>query len=69
MLYTDRIKNLTAAYPKLSRVWIKTDNPGMPLKSVWMSESALRRAIDENHVAQPDSETAELTEDHLCCAA
>ena len=69
MLYTDRIKNLTAAYPKLSRVWIKTDNPRMPLKSVWISESALHRSIAENHVAQPDREAAELTEDHLLCAA
>lgn len=69
MLYTDRIKNLTAAYPKLSRVWIKTDNARLPLKSVWISESALHNAVNENCFAQSDTETPELTEDHLLLAA
>ncbi len=69
MLYTDRIKNLTSAYPKLSRVWIKTEDPRTPLKSVWISESALRQAISQNSAVPRESETAELTEDHLLCAA
>ena len=69
MLYTDRIKNLAAVYPKLSRVWIKTDNPRMPLKSVWISETALHRALDQSHSPQCRAETAELAEDHLLCIA
>ena len=27
MLFTARINNLVTAYPKLSRIWIKTGNP------------------------------------------
>ena len=69
MLYTDRIKNLTTAYPKLLRVWIKTGDARTPLKSVWISESALRGAVYESCGAPCDAETAELTEDHLLCAA
>jgi|HubBroStandDraft_1064217.scaffolds.fasta_scaffold1641968_1 hypothetical protein len=56
MLYTDRIKNLTAVYPPLSRVWIKTEDPRTPLKSVWIDEVAL-------HVMA--TEESELVEDHL----
>ncbi len=70
MLYTSRIRNLTAAYPRLfrtrieeskpsvqslprtetkvqavqpqlSRVWIETGDPQMPLKSVWIDEPEL----------------------------
>ncbi len=69
MLYTDRIKNLTTAYPKLSRVWIKTGDARTPLKSVWISESALHKAVNQSFAAPRESETAELTEDHLLCAA
>jgi hypothetical protein len=69
MLYTDRIKNLTSAYPKLSRVWIKTEDTRTPLKSIWISESALRDAVNESSAAPCESESAELTEDHLLCAA
>jgi hypothetical protein len=69
MLYTDRIKNLASAYPKLSRVWIKTDDARTPLRSVWISESALRDAVDESCGLHCDSETADLTEDHLLWAA
>ena len=69
MLYTDRIKNLTAAYPKLSRVWIKTGDARTPLKSVWISEPALHEAAYGDGEAQCDTETADLTEDHLFRAA
>jgi len=63
MLFQDRIKNLMTAYPRLSRVWIKTDNPRLPLKSVWIDESALHRAASETGTAA--EETAEFAEDHL----
>jgi len=56
MLYTSRIKNLAAAYPKLSQVWIKTEDPRMPLKSVWIDEVALHTMATEE---------SELVEDHL----
>jgi len=56
MLYTNRIKNLTAVYPPLSRVWIKTGDPRMPLKSVWIDEVALYTMATEE---------SELVEDHL----
>ncbi len=69
MLYTDRIKNLTAVYPQLCRVWIKTGDPRMPLKSVWMNESALHELSSGNGVMKCDSETTELAEDHLSLAA
>lgn len=69
MLYTDRIKNLTSAYPRLSRIWIKTDDATLPLKSVWISESALHDAVDKGWGTKSHPETAELTEDHLAWAA
>jgi hypothetical protein len=69
MLYTDRIKNLTDCYPQLSRVWIKTDDPRMPLKGVWINEAALRSGTEEHREASCDTQTAELAEDHLLLAA
>lgn len=63
MRYTDRIKNLAPLYPELSRVWIKTDDPRRPLKSVWIGESLLRNADQES--SSCEAETAELSEDHL----
>lgn len=69
MFYTDRIKNLTAISPQLSRVWIRTGNPKMPLKSVWINEFALHELSSGNGVLRYDSETAELAEDHLLLAA
>ena len=66
MLYKDKIKNLTAIYPELSRVWIKTGDPRTPLKGVWIDESQLRQTMS---VAEDDNETAELAEDHLAFAA
>lgn len=69
MRYTDRIKNLTAVHPKLSRVWIKSQNPRAPLKSVWISDSVLRHEEHENcgSVCQPAP--ADLVEEHLLLAA
>jgi hypothetical protein len=69
MLYKDRIKNLTAFCPELTRVWIKTDDPRTPLKSIWMSESALRKAMEDPSGVSCDTESAELAEDHLLLAA
>ena len=69
MLYIDRIKNLTAISPQLSRVWIRTGNPKMPLKSVWINEFALQELSSGNGGVKYDSETAELAEDHLLLAA
>lgn len=69
MLYKDRIKNLTTFYPELTRVWIKTENPRTPLKSVWINQSALLNAVDEHSGGSLDTEAAELAEDHLLMAA
>ncbi len=63
MRYTDRTKNLAPLYPELSRVWIKTDDPRRPLKGVWISDSFLRNADQES--SSCETETAELSEDHL----
>lgn len=69
MLFTTRINNLVAAYPKLSRIWIKTGNPKTPLKAVWINESQLHRVV--NNLPQCDSEDkpSALAEDHLRMAA
>ena len=69
MLFTTRINNLVAAYPKLSRIWIKTGNPKTPLKAVWINESQLHRVV--NNLSQCDCEDkpSALAEDHLWIAA
>ena len=64
MLYTNRIKNPTSVYPRLSRVWIKTDNPKMPLKSVWIEEEKLLRGE-----LCTDEHATSLADDHLAFAA
>ena len=69
MLYKDRIKNLTAIYPKLSRVWINTGDPKLPLKGVWIDESRLNRITDEACASPRETENTELAEDHLLVAA
>jgi hypothetical protein len=69
MLCKDRIRNLTAFYPELTRVWIKTNDPRTPLKSVWMNLPALRDAAVEDGGVSCDTEAAELTEDHISLAA
>ena len=57
------------AYPKLSRLWIKTGDPRTPLKGVWIDDSKLHRVMNDVHAAQRDNEPAELEDDHLCLAA
>jgi hypothetical protein len=69
MLYKDKIKNLTAVYPELARVWIKTGDPRLPLKGVWIDESKLHRLASEPFTANRENETADLAEDHLVRAA
>ena len=69
MLFKDRIKNLTAVYPHLSRVWINTGDPKMPLKGVWIDESQVRRIAGETCASPREGNTAELAEDHLLLAA
>ncbi len=69
MLYTTRIKNLVTAYPKLSRVWIKTGDPRTPLKGVWIDESKLPCVMNDVHAVQHDDDPAELSDEHLCLAA
>ena len=69
MLFKDRIKNLTAVYPKLSRVWINTGDPKMPLKGVWIAESCLHHIADETCASCRGSETTKLAEDPLPAAA
>ncbi len=55
-------------YPQLSRVWTKTGDPKTPLKGVWINESQLRRIADRACASSRESETTELTEDHLLAA-
>jgi len=69
MLFKDRIKNLTAVYPHLARVWINTGDPKMPLKGVWIDESRLHRIAEEACASPRENETTELAEDHLPVAA
>jgi hypothetical protein len=66
MLLTTRINNLTMVRPTLSRVWIKTGNPRMPLKSVWIDELNLHRLAGEDCTG---NDVVELAEDHLAFAA
>jgi hypothetical protein len=68
MRFEDRIKNLTEIYPHLSRVWINTGDPKLPLKGVWIDESRLNRVADEACASPRESETTELAEDHLLAA-
>ncbi len=69
MLYTTSINNLVTACPRLSRIWIKTDNPKTPLKAVWMNESRLSRMMNDTRAAMHDDSPAELAEDHVYLAA
>jgi len=66
MFYTDRIKNLAELCPQLSRIWIKTGDLKMPLKSVWIDNDRLSRFASEP--CTPEHQT-ELAEDHLVLAA
>jgi len=69
MLLNNRINHGTGIYPRLSRVWIKTGDPRMPLRSVWIDESRLHRIASEADTVNHASETTEFAEDHLCLAA
>jgi hypothetical protein len=69
MLFTTGINNLVTAYPKLSRVWIKTGNPKAPLKAIWINEAQLSRRMNDPCAAMHDDAPAELAEDHLSLAA
>ena len=53
--------------PKLSRVWIRTGNSRLPLKSVWMDESKLREFDGEICAAEQDVES-DTTDAHLVLA-
>ena len=55
-----------AIHSQLSRVWIKTGNPRMPLKGVWIDEAKLKAPGNEACVAEPETE---LAEGHLVLAA
>jgi hypothetical protein len=69
MLHKDGIKNLSAVYPELARVWIKTGDSRTPLKGVWIDESKLRHLQNEPCQTNGENQTAELAEDHLALAA
>ncbi len=69
MLFTTKINNLVTAYPKLSRIWIKTGNPKAPLKAVWINESQFSRAMNDLPAVVHDDDSAESAEDHLSLAA
>jgi hypothetical protein len=73
MLYTNTIQNLTSIYPQLTRVWIKTGDPRMPLKSVWMDEVKVHQVAGDIPTVHDNVEagvdTGELAEDHLLRAA
>jgi hypothetical protein len=69
MLYKDKIKNLSAVYPELARVWIKTGDSRMPLKGVWIDESKLRSLQSDACKENGETETADPADDHLVLAA
>lgn len=69
MLFTIRTNRIVTAYPKLSRVWIKTGDPKTPLKAIWINESQLSRAMHDTCAAWQGGEPGELAEDHLSLAA
>lgn len=65
MFYKDRIRNIVAAYPKLSAIWIKTEDERLPLEQVWINESQLFTQPERSEVVAIESETIEQSEDHL----
>ena len=68
MLYTDRIKNLEPAHSRLTRVWIRTENPNLPLKAVWINESRLQPSFDQTS-GEADSSIIDISDEHLALAA
>jgi len=69
MLFTTRINDLVTAYPKLSRVWIKTGDLRTPLKGIWINESKLHAVMNDVCAPARDDEPAKLSDEHLCFAA
>jgi hypothetical protein len=70
MLFQIKNDRFRAGYPQLSRVWIKTGNPKLPLKSVWFDETKMPRTESRDCCSgHRDSATHELAEDHLVPAA
>ncbi len=61
MLYKDKIRNLTAVYPELARVWIKTGDPRTPLKGVWINGSQLHPLTGEPDTANRETETRRVS--------
>lgn len=60
-------KNIVMHYPKLSSLWIKSDEPTIPLKRVWINESAIDRLTDSPAAA--GRESAEEVDDAVPLAA
>lgn len=69
MLFQDRIDNIATQCPQLTGVWIKSGDARMPLKRIWMNESALRQFSAGPLAPGATHQPAELTDDHLCRAA
>ena len=69
MLFQIKNNRPATVNPQLSRVWIKTGNPRMPLKSVWINEAKLRGFADQGRAAARECASRELAEDHLVLAA
>ena len=70
MLFKDKLKNLTAVYPELSRVWIRTGDRKLPLKAVWIDESKLNQMLNELGSSTDHRRNRRaLAEDHLVLVA
>jgi len=69
MLFKNRINNIVTDLPKLSRVWIRTEDARMPLKSVWISDSDLRQLAAELGQMADEMSLPEPSDDHLVITA
>jgi len=69
MLFKNRINNIVTDFPKLSRVWIRTEDARMPLKSVWISDSDLRQLAGELGQMADEMSLPEPSDDHLVITA
>jgi len=67
MLIKGRTNYAFNVNPKLSRVWIKTGNSRLPLKSVWIDESKLHVCDGEFCSANHESDSCD--DAHLVLAA
>ena len=68
MLFQIKNNRANAIHPQLSRVWIKTGNPRMPLKGVWSTVAALQCGGRHVRAAGRQNATRDLAEDHLVLA-